>query len=82
MAVDGGMTVNNLLMQTQADFCNAEIVRKHEKEITSCGAAIAAGLYVGYWQSLEALEQSIQVEKVFTPNMTEEARSKKKARYE
>ena len=68
------MTVNNLLMQTQADLINAEITRKHEKEITSCGAAIAAGLYVGYWDSLEALEQSIQVEKVFTPEMTEEAR--------
>ena len=81
MAVDGGMTVNDLLMQTQADVCNAEIVRKHEKEITSCGAAIAAGLKVGYWESLEALEKTIQVEKVFKPNMTEEARQKKTARY-
>jgi glycerol kinase len=60
---------------------NAEIARKHEKEITSCGAAIAAGLHVGYWKSLESVEQMIQVEKVFTPDMTEEARKKKTDRY-
>lgn len=60
---------------------NAEIARKYEKEITSCGAAIAAGLHVGYWESLESVEQMIQVEKVFTPDMTEEARKKKTDRY-
>ena len=81
MAVDGGMTVNDLLMQTQSDLLNAEIARKYEKEITSCGAAIAAGLKVGYWESLEALEQSIKVEKVFSPEMSEEWRTKKRARY-
>ena len=74
MAVDGGMTVNNLMMQTQSDLINAEIVRKHEKEITSCGAAIAAGLQVGYWESLEALEQSIKTERVFKPEKSHEWR--------
>lgn len=81
MVVDGGMTVNDLLMQIQADFINAEIVRKQEKEITSCGAAIAAGLKVDYWSSLEEVESLIQIEKKFSPNMSEEARLKKRARY-
>jgi len=44
MAVDGGMTVNNLMMQTQSDLIDAQIVRKQEKEITAMGAAIAAGI--------------------------------------
>jgi glycerol kinase len=52
MVVDGGMTVNNLMMQTQADLMNADIIRKEEKEITAIGAAIAAGLQVKYWASL------------------------------
>ena len=53
MVVDGGMTVNNLLLQTQADLIDAKIERKVEKEITGMGAAIAAGLKVGVWNSLE-----------------------------
>jgi glycerol kinase len=67
MVVDGGMTVNNLLMQMQSDFTDAEIVRKEQKEITAIGAAIAAGLQVGFWPSLEAVEQVIKVDRVFKP---------------
>ena len=55
MAVDGGMTVNDLMMQIQADLINAKIERKKEKEITGMGAAIAAGLKVGVWNSLEEI---------------------------
>lgn len=49
MSVDGGMSASNFLLQTQADFMDATIVRKKEMEITSMGAAIAAGLRVGVW---------------------------------
>lgn len=56
VAVDGGMTVNNLVMQTQADLVGADIVRKEQAEVTCCGAAIAAGLYVKFWDSLEEVE--------------------------
>lgn len=49
MSVDGGMTVNNFMMQQQADFMDAKIVRKETAEITGVGAAIAAGLHVKYW---------------------------------
>ncbi len=59
MSVDGGMTVNNLLMQIQSDYMNAVIVRKEEQEITGVGVAIAAGLYVNYWDSLEEVEHMI-----------------------
>ena len=81
MAVDGGMTVNDLMMQTQSDLIDASIVRKHEKEITSCGAAIAAGLKVGYWESLDSLEKTIKTEHVFRPQKNDAWRNKKRDRY-
>lgn len=59
MVVDGGMTVNDTLMQTQADLMNAEIIRKQEKEITGVGAAIAAGLQVKFWDNLNDVESKI-----------------------
>jgi glycerol kinase len=59
MVVDGGMTVNDTLMQTQADLMDAEIIRKQEKEITGVGAAIAAGLQVKFWDNLKDVESKI-----------------------
>ena len=69
MAVDGGMTKNDFMMQVQADFMGAKIVRKEESEITGVGAAIAAGLHVGLWSSLDDVENKIKVDRVFEPNM-------------
>lgn len=81
MSVDGGMTVNNHMMQTQADFMDATIVRKEESEITGIGAAIAAGIQVGYWKNLEEVESMIKIEREFKPNMDEAARKKKLDRW-
>ena len=74
MAVDGGMTVNDFMMQMQADFSGAKIVRKQESEITGIGAAIAAGLQVKQWKNLEEVESKIGIEREFKPNMSEEDR--------
>jgi glycerol kinase len=65
MNVDGGMSVNNYVLQTQANFTNITIVRKKESEITGIGAAIAAGLKVGFWANLEEVEAKIQIDRVF-----------------
>ncbi len=81
MVVDGGMTVNNTLLQIQSDFMNADIVRKQEKEITSIGAAIAAGLQVKFWGSLEDVESKIQIDRIFTPAITDAAREAKMKRW-
>jgi len=67
MAVDGGMTVNNFMMQLQSNFMNATIVRKKEQEITCMGVAIAAGLHVKYWNSLEDVENLIKIDQEFKP---------------
>ena len=81
MVVDGGMTVNNTLLQFQSDFMNAEIVRKKEKEITSIGAAIAAGLQVKFWDSIDDIETKIQIDRVFKPSMSEDERQAKMKRW-
>lgn len=81
MSVDGGMTANDLMMQMQADFMDATIVRKEESEITGVGAAIAAGLHVGYWDSLEEVENKIQIEREFTSQMGSEQRQRKRDRW-
>lgn len=81
MSVDGGMTVNNFLMQLQSNFMNAQIVRKEESEITGVGAAIAAGLHVNFWGSLSEVENKIKVQRVFDPDMSQEARDKKRKRW-
>lgn len=46
-------------MQYQADYSGAEIVLKESKEVTCLGAAIAAGLHVKYWESLDAVRSKI-----------------------
>jgi glycerol kinase len=55
MHVDGGATQNNLLMQIQADLANCEVVRPLNIETTAMGAAMLAGLEVGYWQDFHEL---------------------------
>lgn len=81
VVVDGGMTVNNTLMQTQADLMNADIIRKEEKEITGMGAAIAAGLQVKYWNSIDDIESKIKVDRVFKPEISDEVRADRLGRW-
>ncbi|KAF2323139.1 hypothetical protein GH714_033607 [Hevea brasiliensis] len=50
LRVDGGATVNNLLMQSQADLLGCPVVRPADIETTALGAAYAAGLAVGVWK--------------------------------
>jgi glycerol kinase len=67
LRVDGGASVNNLLMQIQSDTIFKRVVRPKITETTALGAAYLAGLATGYWESLEELEKQWQVERAFTP---------------
>ena len=49
LRVDGGAARNDLLMQTQADLLQVPIVRPAVTETTALGAALLAGLAVGFW---------------------------------
>ena len=76
LKVDGGMVHNELLMQFQADQLGTDVVRPKITETTALGAAYAAGLSVGFWDSLEVLQEQNSVDKVWHPQMDEEERAK------
>ncbi len=72
LKVDGGASNNNLLMQIQADLLNAEVIRPKETETTALGAAFLAGLAVGVWSSMQALENTWQIDKTFNPKPSDQ----------
>ncbi len=53
LKVDGGMVLNQTLMQFQADVLGVDVVRPTVNETTALGAAYAAGLATGYWESTD-----------------------------
>lgn len=75
LKVDGGMVINELLMQFQADILNVPVVRPRVTETTSLGAAYAAGLATGYWSSQDELLSNWQKDKEWKPEMPETTRS-------
>ncbi|BFG70336.1 glycerol kinase GlpK [Sediminibacterium sp. KACHI17] len=74
LRVDGGATTNNLLMQFQSDLLNAKVVRPIVTETTALGAAYLAGLAVGYWKSTEDIQQQWQMDRTFTPQISDDQR--------
>ncbi|GAA3690391.1 glycerol kinase GlpK [Arthrobacter ginkgonis] len=69
LRVDGGMAVNDALMQFQADLLGIDVVRPAVTETTALGAAFAAGLAVGNWSSLEELGHTWHEERRFVPDL-------------
>ncbi len=74
LRVDGGATANDLLMQFQSDILNTKVLRPVVTETTALGAAYLAGLAVGYWKSVEDIQQQWQIDKAFESKMGEEER--------
>ncbi len=68
MHVDGGASVNNLLMQLQADLLNCTVVRPAVTETTALGAALFAGLAEGFWADIDDIRKRWRVDKSFMPN--------------
>ncbi|XP_028766399.1 glycerol kinase [Neltuma alba] len=79
LRVDGGATVNNLLMQIQADLLGSPVIRPADIETTALGAAYAAGLAVGVWKEEEifASGEKVKTSTVFRPVLAEQLRKKK-----
>ena len=82
LRVDGGATVNDLLMQFQSDMLNTKVLRPMVTETTALGAAYLAGLAVGYWPSIDAIQQQWQIDKIFSPSMLDEERTRLKKGWE
>ena len=69
LKVDGGMTNSEPLMQFQSDLLKIPVIRPIVTETTALGAAYAAGLSVGFWQSFDDLKKNWSVDKVWKPQM-------------
>jgi glycerol kinase len=69
LKVDGGATVNNLLMQFQSDMIDVPVIRPVVTETTALGAAYAAGLAVGFWSGLDDLRANWQESARWEPAM-------------
>ncbi|GAB3189197.1 glycerol kinase GlpK [Nesterenkonia suensis] len=69
LKVDGGMVVNETLMQFQADILGVDVVRPQVIETTALGAAYAAGLAVGFWKGTEEVTANWAEDKRWSPSM-------------
>ncbi|HEY8382837.1 MAG TPA: glycerol kinase GlpK [Microvirga sp.] len=69
LRTDGGMVVNELLMQFQADILDVPVVRPKVIETTALGAAYAAGLATGVWSGTEDLVRNWAADKRWHPVM-------------
>lgn len=73
LRVDGGATVNNSLLQFQADLLQAKVVRPKITETTALGAAYLAGLATGYWLGPGEIKRQWQVDRTFSPSIPAKA---------
>jgi len=82
LRVDGGATVNDRLMQFQADLLNKPVLRPVVPETTALGAAYLAGLAVGYWQGLDDVRSNWALDREFQPRMSEAERAARFAKWQ
>lgn len=76
LKVDGGMVINELLMQFQTDILNVPVIRPTVTETTALGAAYAAGLAIGFWKNLDDLRLNWKEDRRWIPRMDENQRKK------
>lgn len=76
LKVDGGMVVNEMLMQFQSDVLGTPVVKPCVAETTALGAAYAAGLAVGFWPDEDALRSKWKADRRYEPAMPAEQREK------
>ena len=69
LRVDGGATVNDALMQFQADLLRVPVVRPRTTETTALGAAYLAGLAVGFWKNRDEIASLWSADRTFRARM-------------
>ncbi len=74
LKVDGGASLNNFLMQFQADILNIDITRPNINETTALGAAYMSGLGSGMYQNMEEIKQIHSNNHIYTPKMNQSKR--------
>jgi glycerol kinase len=81
LRVDGGASVNDLLMQFQADLLGVPVVRPRVTETTALGAAYLAGLGTGVWGSQAELAAAWRVDRRFEPAQPQAATAARMAEW-
>lgn len=81
LRVDGGATVNNLMLQMQADVLGTCVQRPVVAETTALGAAYLAGLAVGYWNDQQEITQRWALDRQFSPQMASDDRDSRYRRW-
>ncbi|SFL03381.1 glycerol kinase, partial [Streptosporangium canum] len=76
LRVDGGVTANDLCMQIQADILGVPVSKPVVAETTALGAAYAAGLALGFWESTDGLKQNWNEAERWQPHWTDEERTR------
>ncbi|WP_305092254.1 glycerol kinase GlpK [Prescottella sp. R16] len=76
LKVDGGMVVNDTLMQFQSDILDVPVTRPVVNETTALGAAYAAGLAVGFWESEDDIRANWAEDKTWRPRMGADERAR------
>lgn len=82
LKVDGGASVNDFLMQFQADLLGVRVNRPKVVETTALGAAYLAGLACGFWQSKAEIQKAWSSDQIYLPQMAETVREEKYARWQ
>ena len=82
LKVDGGASVNDSLMQFQADMLDVTLKRPVVAETTALGAAYLAGLAVGFWNDLQDVRDNWALQKEFQGSMDSEQRESRYRRWQ
>ncbi len=70
LKVDGGAASNSLLMQMQSNYLGIDVVRPQIFETTAFGAALMAGLGLGFWKNTSELSKVLKKDRSFTPQLS------------
>jgi glycerol kinase len=81
LRVDGGASINNLLLQFQADLLGVPVVRPKVVETTALGAAYLAGLAVGFWKSRQEVHSAWKVDRTFSPSRSVDEVAHRRSRW-
>lgn len=77
LRVDGGATVNDLMMQFQCDILGVKVLRPEIIETTALGAAYLAGLATGFWKDIDSIAEQWKINASFNPSMSVEIKEKR-----
>lgn len=82
LRVDGGVANSDILLKLQADLLGVSVMKPHNTETTVLGAALLAGLAVGFWRNLSEISELYNLKQMYMPKHDEGWRAKKLAKWQ